>query len=103
MSEVLIPEAEKAALEAPFDRGAMFRQIGLSIFINGVLPFIVFKLLEPYFAKGSIVPLLCASVFPVLSLVAGLIRTRTIDAIAIFALIGLAYGIVTALLAGEVR
>ncbi len=103
MSEVLIPEAEQAAVEAPMDPKAALRSVGLSIFVNGVLPFAVYKLLAPYFPPASILPLLYASVFPVAGLVVGLWRTRVIDAIAVFALFGIVYSISTMLIAGNVH
>ena len=105
MSEVLIPAAEEVALapEKAFDPRAAMRSVGLSIFVNGVLPFLLYKILAPYFPSGSVMPLLYASVFPLLGLFVGFVRTRVIDAIAIFALFGIVYSVATMFLAGEVR
>ncbi len=66
-------------------------------------PYALFRILAPYYGANSIIPLLYASAFPVLGLVVGLVRTRVIDAIAAFALFGLAYSLVTTVLAGEVH
>jgi hypothetical protein len=105
MSEVLVPAAEEAVVgsQQQFDTKVAIRSVGLSIFVNGVLPFAVYKILAPHFPNGSIMPLLYASVFPVLGLVVGFIRTRVVDAIAIFAIFGIAYSLATTLLAGEVH
>jgi hypothetical protein len=105
MSEVLIPAAEEAVLasEQAFDPKTAMRSVGISILVNGVLPFLVYKILAPHFPSGSVMPLLYASVFPVVGLSVGFIRTRVVDAIAIFALFGIVYSVATMLLAGEVR
>lgn len=105
MSEVLIPAAEEAVLarEQAFDPKAAMRSVGISIFVNGVLPFLLYKILAPHFPPGSVMPLLYASVFPLLGLSVGFIRTRVVDAIAIFALFGIVYSVATMFLAGEVR
>src|SRR5690242_16162043 len=106
MTDVLGPAAEEAPslAQAPnFDAKAAMRSIAISIVVNAVLPFATYKLLAPHFRPNSIVPLLYASVFPVLGMAVSLIRTRTIDAIAGFALFGLVYSITTTVLAGEVH
>ena len=105
MSEVLIPAAEEAVLarEQAFDPKAAIRSVGISIFVNGVLPFLAYKILAPHFPTGSVIPLLYASIFPLIGLSIGFIRTRVIDVIAIFALFGIVYSLATMFLAGEVR
>lgn len=105
MSEVLIPAAEEGidASRQAFNPKAAFRSVAISIVINGVLPFALYKLLVPYFPSGSIMPLLYASAFPVLGLAVGFVRTRVIDAIACFALFGIFYSVISTLLAGEIR
>ncbi|MBV9330606.1 MAG: hypothetical protein JOZ55_03535 [Alphaproteobacteria bacterium] len=105
MSETVVPAAESvvAAEAAAFRPLAAMGSVAFSLFINGFLPFATYKLLAPHFAKDSILPLLYASGFPVLGLVVGLVRTRAVDAIAIFALFGIVYNIATTLLAGEVH
>jgi hypothetical protein len=79
------------------------RSIGLSFFINGVCPYILFRLLQPHYPAGSVMPLVYASIFPLLGLVLGHIRTRMIDFIALIALFEISYNIVTALLASNVH
>lgn len=103
MSEVIEPAAETAAVQARYDPRAALKSVTFSILVNAVAPFVVYKVLASHFRPNSIVPLLYASAFPVLGLIFGLVRTRVIDAIAIFALFGLAYSLVTTLLAGEVH
>ena len=105
MSEVLVPAAEEAVVaeRQQFDPKSALRSVGLSIFVNGVLPFALYKILAPHFPNGSILPLLYASVFPIIGLTVGFLRTRVVDAIAIFAIFGIAYSLATTLLAGEVH
>lgn len=105
MSEVLIPAAEAGVGDSAqaFNSKAALRSVAVSIVVNGVLPFALYKILVPYFPAGSIMPLLYASAFPVIGLAIGLIRTRVIDAIACFALFGIAYSVISTLLAGEIR
>jgi hypothetical protein len=87
----------------PFDPKVVLRSVLLSIFINGVMPFLVYKLLEPHFPPHSVVPFIYASAFPLLGLIATYLRARIIDTIAIIALFGICYSIVSALLAGDLR
>ncbi|HLJ52357.1 MAG TPA: VC0807 family protein [Rhizomicrobium sp.] len=105
MSEVLIPAAEEGVgpNAQTFNSKAALRSVGVSIVVNGVLPFALYKILVPYFAPGSIMPLLYASAFPIVGLAVGFIRTRVVDAIACFALFGIVYSVVSTLLAGEIR
>ncbi len=105
MSEVLIPAAEEGidANAQAFDPRTALRSVAISIVVNGVLPFALYKFLVPYFHSGSIMPLLYASAFPLIGLSVALIRTGSIDAIAIFALFGIVYTVGATLLAGEVR
>ena len=105
MSETIVPAAEEGVVPGgrALNPRAAFRSVALSIFVNGVLPFATYKILAPHYQPGSIWPLLYASAFPVLGLFAGLIRTRSVDAIAAFALFGLAYSIAATFLAGEVH
>jgi hypothetical protein len=75
------------------------RSVLISLFVNGVCPYLLYRTLQPHYAAGSVVPLIAASVFPFAGLVGGIIRTRTIDYIALFALFEISYNVTTALLA----
>lgn len=103
MSEGIVPAAEPAGGQPGYDRRAALKSVTLSILVNAVAPFALYKVLAPHFHASSIAPLLYASAFPLLGLIVGLVRTRLIDVIAIFALFGIAYSLVTTLLAGEVH
>jgi hypothetical protein len=91
------------------EAGAVFsplhalRSIGLSIFINGVCPYLLYRVLAPHYPPGSVTPLVYASIFPILGLVLGHVRTRMIDYIAVIALFEISYNIVTALAAPNVH
>src|SRR5271154_7201060 len=88
---------------ATFNPLHAIRSIGLSLFINGVCPYLLYRVLQPHYPDGSVVPLVYASVFPLVGLVLGLIRTRTVDFIAVLALFEISYNIVTALAASNVH
>lgn len=105
MSEVLVPAAEAGVPPGGqgFNPRQAMKSVGVSIIVNGVFPFALYKILVPYFPSGSIMPLLYASAFPLVGLTVGLIRTRMIDAIAVFALIGIVYSVGSTLIAGQVR
>jgi hypothetical protein len=79
------------------------RSIGLSLFVNGLCPYLLYRLLAPHYPAGSVVPLVYASIFPILGLVLGHIRTRMIDFIAVLALFEISYNIATALAASNVH
>jgi len=102
MTESAAP-APGIAAASPFDPKAVLRSVALSIFVNGVMPYVVYKLLEPEFPPHSVVPFLYASAFPLVGLAATYIRSRLIDAIAVIAIFGICYSIVSALFAGELR
>jgi hypothetical protein len=103
MSEVIVPDAEAAGAQAQYDPRSAFKSVAVSLLVNAVAPYAVYRLLAPHYPAISIIPLLYASAFPILGLIVGFLRTRVIDAIAAFALFGLAYSLVTTVLAGEVH
>src|SRR5579864_294498 len=103
MTKAIAPVAQTAATSTKYDPKAAFRSVTFSILVNAVAPFALYKILAPHFPTNSIVPLLYASALPIIGLIVGLARTRVIDAIAIFALFGIAYSLVITLLAGEVH
>src|SRR4051812_2720593 len=106
MTDVLAPAAEEGpslAQAQTFDPKAVLGSVAISIIINGVLPFALYKILVPYFPSGSIMPLLYAGAFPIIGLGISLIRTRVVDVISIFALFGIAYSVATTVLAGQIR
>lgn len=88
---------------AAFNPLHALRSIGFSLFINGVCPYILYRVLAPHYPAGSVIPLVYASIFPILGLVLGHIRTRMIDYIAVIALFEISYNIVTALAAPNVH
>ena len=106
-----MPETPSTATEAPssgsatsgYNRAQAFRSIGLSILINAVCPYIIYRYLEPKFAPGSIAPLLVSTAFPLFGLMLGMARRRTADYIAVISLVEISIGIVVALAASNVR
>jgi hypothetical protein len=88
---------------APFNPLHALRSIGFSLFVNGVCPYLLYRVLQPHYPPGSVIPLVYASIFPLLGLVIGHIRTRTIDFIALLALFEISYNVVTAVMAANVH
>ncbi len=85
-----------------FDRSAALKSIGQSLAINALCPFLLYRILEPHFPLNSLMPLLYATIFPVIGLTLSLVRKRTVDAIGIIVMVGLALHIVVTLLAPNV-
>jgi hypothetical protein len=88
---------------ASFNPLHAMRSVGQSLLVNGVCPYILYRVLQPHYPDGSVMPLVYASIFPLLGLALGLIRTRMVDFIAVLALFEISYNVVTALLAANVH
>jgi len=84
------------------DRRGALKSLGLSLTINALCPFLLYRVLQSHFPANSMMPLLYATIFPVIGLIFSLVRKRTVDAIAIIATVGLALHIVITLLARNV-
>jgi len=84
------------------DREAALKSLGLSLTINALCPFLLYRALQSHFPADSVMPLLYATIFPVIGLILNLVRKRTADAIAILAMAGLAIQISVTLLARNV-
>lgn len=88
--------------EPGFRVAGMLRSIGGSIVINAVFPYIIYRVLEPQFPPHSLTPLLASTVFPFLGLTIGLVRKKTVDAIAIISLVEITISIIVTLVASSV-
>jgi hypothetical protein len=86
---------------ASFNPLHALRSVGQSLLVNGVCPYILYRVLQPHYPNGSVMPLVYASLFPLVGLALGLIRTRMVDFIAVLALFEISYNVVTALLASN--
>ena len=92
-----------ATAHAPgFDRRGALESLGLSLMINALCPFLLYRVLQSHFPANSVMPLLYATIFPVIGLILGLLRKRTVDAIAIITMVGLTLHIVVTVLARDV-
>jgi hypothetical protein len=83
-------------------RRAALKSLGFNLTINALCPFLLYRALQSHFPAGSVMPLLYATIFPVIGLVLSLVRKRTVDAIAIISMAGLAIHISVTLLARNV-
>src|ERR1051326_4735262 len=86
-----------------FSRAQTLRSFAQSFFLNGLCPYLLYRYLEPKFPDGSLLPLLYASVFPVIGLVYGIVRKRTVDFIALIALFEISINVTATLLASNIR
>ncbi len=111
---VYVPHSgKKSFMEYPLDfmQGMNTRQFLLktlqgllpSLLINIVCTLIIYNLLSPRFPSASIIPLLVASLFPVLGNIISVLRRHRLDVIGVMILIGLAVSIVAVLLGGSPR
>lgn len=74
-----------------FNPGASFRAVGLNLVVNALFPYLLYRFLAPRFPADSVMPLLYAMIFPIGGFLFGMVRKRTLDAIALIVLFGLAY------------
>jgi hypothetical protein len=86
-----------------FNRNAAIASILLSLFINGVCPYLLYRYLAPHYPGGSLTPLVYASAFPLFGLILGYVRTRAIDFIALIALFEITFNVSAALLSSSIR
>ena len=84
------------------DRAQMFRNIGASLVVSALVPYVVYRLAAPHYPKDSVTPLLFSTIVPALWLAWGLVRKRTVDAIAIIAICEVVVTIAVTLLASSV-
>ena len=84
------------------DRGAMMRNIGGSLLLNALLPFLIYHYSAPYYPHDSVIPLLYSTIVPALWLGFGIVRKRSVDAIAIIAVAEVTVTIAVTLLASNV-
>ena len=106
MTDLQTETAELPSLERAqngFSRAQTFRSFAQSFVINGLCPYLLYRYLEPKFPDGSLLPLLYASIFPVLGLVYGILRKRTVDFIALIALFEISINVTATLLASNIR
>lgn len=85
-----------------FDRRGALKTLGLSLTLNALCPFVIYRVVQSHFPANSVMPLLYATIFPVLGLILGVVRKRTVDVIAIIAMAALAMHIAVTLVARDV-
>ena len=77
------------------------RSIVYSLLVNGLCPYLLYRVLQPYYPAGSVMPLIYASIFPLAWACARIDPYMTIDFIALLALFEISYNVTTALLASS--
>lgn len=94
---------ESAAPNSRFNWPRAVGAIILSVVVNAVCPYLIYRVLEPRYPAGSLVPLLASTVFPLFGLVLGAVRRRMLDAIALISLVEIAIGIAVTVAARDIR
>jgi len=79
------------------------RSIAISIVLNAVCPYLIYRSLVPFYPAGDLTPLLASTVFPLFGLVFGAIRARMLDTIALISLVEIAISIAVTLVARDIR
>jgi hypothetical protein len=92
-----------AAAQDGFKPSQAFRPMAFSFFVNGLCPYLLYRYLQPKFPAESLQPLLYASIFPVLGLLYGIARKRTLDFIALIALFEISVNVTATLIASNIR
>lgn len=85
-----------------FSRAAAIRSITFSLILNALCPYLLFRFLEPRFPSDSVLPLLYATIFPVVGFLVGILRKRVVDVIALIAICGIAFHIAVTVLSPNV-
>jgi hypothetical protein len=76
--------------------------LGLSLTIDALCPFVLYRVLQSHFPADNVMPLLYATIFPVFGLILNVVRKRTVDVIAIIAMAAFAMHIAVTLIARNV-
>lgn len=79
---------------------SIVRNLAPSLLLSVAGTLIIYTLLRPHFSATSLVPLLIASLCPVLGNVVSLLRQRQLDVFGIMVLLGIVVSVVGALLGG---
>ncbi len=85
-----------------FSRAAPLRAIGFSLIVNALCPYLLFRVLEPRFPAGSVLPLLYTMIFPIAGFLLGVLRKGMVDAIAAIALAGIGIHLTVTLLSPNI-
>lgn len=67
------------------NRAAALRGLARSVFINVICAYFLYRLLEPHFPPGSLLPLAISGLVPLFGLAYGVVRQGSIDIIGLFA------------------
>jgi hypothetical protein len=73
---------------------AALRNLSGSLFISAFCPYLLYQYLAPRFPAASLVPLSCASAFPIFGIIFSLARRRLLNFIALLALVEMVVALV---------
>jgi hypothetical protein len=86
----------------PATRALSLRSILPGLFIDALLPFLTYQLLTSYVPGVSqVAALAIGAIFPAVNGIAGIVRRRRLDVVAIIVLIGIAVSIVASRMGGD--
>src|ERR1700747_635606 len=81
----------------------LVRGLFISIALNAVMPVLLYRLTKRYFAVSEFIALSAAALFPLGLSIVGLIRSRTLDPVALLSLISILFSIVAVSLGGSTK
>ena len=83
------------------NRAAALRGLARSVFINVICAYFLYRLLEPHFPPGSLLPLAISGLVPLFGLAYGVVRQGSIDIIGLFAAEDIAVSLIALSLAHD--
>jgi hypothetical protein len=81
----------------------LVRGLFISIALNAVMPVLLYRLTKRYLAASEFIALSAAALFPLGLSIVGLIRSRTLDPVALLSLISILFSIVAVSLGGSTK
>ena len=96
MTKSFIPKTAQSV-----NRVSALRGLARSVFINVICTYFLYRLLEPHFPSGSLLPLAISGLLPLLGLAYGVVRQGSIDIIGLFAAEDIAVSLIALSLAHD--
>jgi hypothetical protein len=83
------------------NRAAVLRGLARSVFMNVACTYFLYRVLEPHFRSGSLIPLAVSGLLPLFGLAYGVVRQGSIDIIGLFAAEDIAVSLIALSLAHD--
>jgi hypothetical protein len=102
-SELLSQKDELQQAQQGTDKARKLRGIAKSVLMNAALPFVVYSALTNMLHTSDFVAVVASGVPPLLDSALGIVRSRRIDFLAGFVLVGLVAGLIPSLMSGSTQ